>query len=68
MELAEAGLASFLLGRRPHSEAQRRTIGNVEFLIEKTRLLDRVRGTLNVRQRKVLLWMLREGPDGLVEA
>ncbi len=45
-------------------EAQRRTIANVEFLIDKTRLLDRLRGQLNDRQEKALLRMLREGPDG----
>ena len=45
-------------------EAQRRTIARVEFLIEKTRLLDRLRGQLNDRQEKALLRMLREGPDG----
>lgn len=45
-------------------EAQRRTIARVEFLIAKTRLLDRLRGQLNDRQEKSLLRMLREGPDG----
>jgi len=45
-------------------EAQRRTIAGVEFIIGKTRLLDRLRGQLNVRQEKALLRMLREGPDG----
>jgi Fic family protein len=45
-------------------EAQRRTIARVEFLIDKTRLLDRLRGQLNDRQEKVLLRMLREGPEG----
>ncbi len=45
-------------------EGQRRTIANVEFLIEKTRLLDRMRGQLNQRQQKALLRMLREGPEG----
>lgn len=45
-------------------EAQRRTISSVEFLIDKTRLLDRLRGQLNDRQQKALLRMLREGPDG----
>ncbi len=46
-------------------EAQRRTTARVEFLIEKTRLLDRLRGQLNQRQEKALLRMLREGPEGL---
>jgi Fic family protein len=45
-------------------EAQLRTIALVEFLIDKTRLLDRVAGLLNERQKKALLRMLREGPDG----
>jgi Fic family protein len=45
-------------------EAQRRTIARVEFLIDKTRLLDRLRGQLNDRQEKALLRILREGPDG----
>ena len=45
-------------------EAQRRTTAQVEFLLEKTRLLDRLRGQLNPRQEKALLRMLREGPDG----
>jgi Fic family protein len=45
-------------------EAQRHTIAQVEFLIDKTKLLDRVRGQLNPRQEKALLRMLREGPDG----
>jgi Fic family protein len=45
-------------------EAQRRTTAHVEFLLEKTRLLDRLRGQLNSRQEKALLRMFREGPDG----
>ena len=45
-------------------EAQRRTTARIEFLIEKTRLLDRLRGQLNARQEKALLRMLREGPEG----
>jgi Fic family protein len=45
-------------------EAQRRTTAHVEFLIAKTRLLDRVRGTLNGRQLKAVLRMLEEGPEG----
>jgi Fic family protein len=45
-------------------EAQRRTMALVEFLIDKTRLLDRVNGTLNERQRRALLRALREGPEG----
>ena len=45
-------------------EAQRRTIARVDFLIDKTRLLDRLRGHLNERQEGALLRMLREGPEG----
>lgn len=45
-------------------EAQRRTIAQVEFTIEKTRLLDRMRGHWNARQEKAVPRMLREGPDG----
>jgi Fic family protein len=45
-------------------EAQRRTQARVEFLIDKTRLLDRLRGQLNERQEKALLRMLTEGPEG----
>ncbi|HMF75005.1 MAG TPA: Fic family protein [Bryobacteraceae bacterium] len=45
-------------------DPQRRTIASVEFLIHKTRLLDRLRGQLNDRQERALLRMLREGPEG----
>jgi Fic family protein len=45
-------------------EAQRRTLARVEFLIDKTRLLDRLKGHLNERQEKALLRVLREGPEG----
>lgn len=45
-------------------EAQRRTIALVEFLIDKTKLLDRLRGELNERQTKALMRMFREGPEG----
>jgi Fic family protein len=45
-------------------EAQRSTMARVEFLIKKTRLLDRLRDELNPRQEKALLRMLREGPNG----
>jgi Fic family protein len=45
-------------------EAQRRTITQVEFLIAKTKLLDRLRGHINDRQQKALLRIFREGPDG----
>jgi Fic family protein len=45
-------------------EAQHRTIALVEFLMDKTRLLDRLKGQLNERQEKALLRMFREGPEG----
>jgi Fic family protein len=45
-------------------EAQQRTQAQVEFLIDKTRLLDRLRGELNERQTVVMLRVLREGPEG----
>jgi Fic family protein len=39
-----------------------RTITQVEFLIAKTKLLDRLCGQINERQLKVLVRMFREGP------
>ncbi len=45
-------------------EAQQRSQSQIEFLIDKTKLLDRLRDTLNQRQQKVLLLVLREGPGG----
>jgi len=45
-------------------EAQQRTIAHAEFLIDKTRLLDRLGNQLNERQSVALLRMLREGPSG----
>lgn len=45
-------------------EAQRRTLAMIEFLIDKTKLLDRIRGELNDRQGKALLRMFKEGPEG----
>ncbi len=45
-------------------EAQRRTTTLIEFLLDKTRLLDHLKGKLNERQEKALLRVLREGPDG----
>jgi Fic family protein len=45
-------------------EAQLRTIAQVEFLIDKTKLLDRLRDRLNDRQKAALLRMFREGPSG----
>lgn len=45
-------------------EAQAHTLAWVEFIIEKTKLLDRLKGQLNARQEKALLRVLREGPEG----
>ncbi len=45
-------------------EAQRRIEARAEFLLEKTKLLKRLRGHINDRQEKALLRMLREGPEG----
>lgn len=45
-------------------EAQRRTTALIEFLLDKTRLLDRLKGQLNERQEKALLRVLRAGPEG----
>lgn len=45
-------------------EAQRRTLTLVEFLIDKTRELDRLRGHLSPRQEKALLRMFEAGPSG----
>jgi Fic family protein len=45
-------------------EAQQRTLASVDFLIEKTRLIDSLRGEINPRQHKAILRMLREGPEG----
>ena len=45
-------------------EAQKHTEANVEFLLDKTRLLDRLRGQLNARQEKAILRMRREGTKG----
>jgi Fic family protein len=45
-------------------EAQRRTLAQVEFTLEKARLFDRIAGEINDRQKKVLLRVFREGPAG----
>lgn len=47
-------------------EAQARTIGHIRFLIEKTQLLDRLRGRINARQKRALIRMMAEGPDGFI--
>jgi Fic family protein len=45
-------------------EAQRRTIALIEFLIDRTKLLDGLSGKLNERQQKALQRMFREDPEG----
>lgn len=45
-------------------EAQQRSQARVVFVLEKTKLMDRLRGQINERQEKALLRMLREGPKG----
>lgn len=45
-------------------DAQAHTKTRIEFLIEKARLFDKLRGQLNARQEKALVRMFREGPDG----
>lgn len=47
-------------------EAQRSALASIEFIIHKTRLLDRLRGRLNARQEKALLRLMRDGPGGFV--
>lgn len=44
--------------------AQQYTLDALDYLLAKTRLLDRLHGHLNERQKKALLRILREGPDG----
>jgi Fic family protein len=44
--------------------AQKRSIALVEFIIDKTKLYERVKNSLNERQEKLLERMFREGPDG----
>jgi Fic family protein len=45
-------------------EAQRRTIALIEFLIDRTKLLDGLTGKLNERQQKGLQRMFKEAPEG----
>lgn len=45
-------------------EAQRRTLALIEFIIDKTKLFDRLGEQINERQKKALLRMFREGPQG----
>lgn len=44
--------------------AQKTTEARVQFLVEKTKLHDRLRGKLNPRQEKALERVFREGPEG----
>lgn len=45
-------------------EAQRRSLAQVELIISKARLLERVRDKLNARQEKAVLRMFSAGPEG----
>jgi len=45
-------------------EAQRLTLGQVEFVLEKSRLMDRLNGKLNPRQEKAVLRLFDAGLDG----
>jgi len=45
-------------------KAQKTTESRIQFLIEKAKLYDRLRGKLNERQKKVLERVFREGPEG----
>ena len=47
-------------------EAQRYSMDWVEWVIAKTRLLDRLREQINARQRKVLLRLFEAGPEGFI--
>lgn len=45
-------------------EAQRRSIAQVEFVLDKARLLGAAHDRLNSRQERAILRMFEEGPDG----
>ena len=45
-------------------EAQQQTLRRVQFVIAKTRLLDRLHGQLNERQQKAVLRLFKAGPEG----
>jgi Fic family protein len=47
-------------------QAQGQSTLQVEFLIHKTKLLDRLRGQINERQQKAILRVFKEGPEGFV--
>jgi Fic family protein len=44
-------------------EAQEKSLRQVEFLLAKTKLMDRLRSEINARQKKALLRMLEAGPE-----
>jgi Fic family protein len=45
-------------------ESQKRSQAQVEFLLNKTRLMDNVRNSLNARQEKAILRIFQEGAEG----
>ena len=45
-------------------EAQRRTLALCEFVVDKAKLFERLKGRINERQEKALARMFREGPEG----
>ncbi|WAC47236.1 Fic family protein [Asticcacaulis sp. SL142] len=45
-------------------EAQTRTLKQIEFVLAKSRFMERFRGQLNARQEKAILRLFAEGPDG----
>lgn len=45
-------------------EAQQRILAQIELILTKARMFERLRGQLNARQEKALLRMFAEGPDG----
>lgn len=47
-------------------EAQKNTLNHIVFIIQKAKLMERIRGQINSRQEKALLRMFQEGPDGFV--
>lgn len=47
-------------------EAQRRTLQQVEFVLAKSRMVESLRGKLNLRQERALLRMFAAGPGGFI--
>ncbi len=45
-------------------EAQQRTLRQVEFILEKARLMGRVQGAINARQERVIMRLFAAGPEG----